>query len=121
MDEKFATPAYLIGSMKTGPGELRLEDGFIGFTSRDGGLVFRAPTQDVQVSFPKWMILPPLFPLPGIGIELVVDHNPYRLSFMGVRYTTGVDFDSGDVSLGPGQQNWSFTWPDVAAGRATTK
>lgn len=87
MDDKFATPAYqiklafLIGK----PGELRLEDGFITFTSGDR-LVFRASLPEVRTSFPKVTFFA-LIPFFDAGIKLTVGGSTYRLSFVPYEYS----------------------------------
>ena len=90
MDDKLATPAHQVNSFnmahRTVSGELRLEEGFIAFTSEDGRLVFRAPLQEVRASFPKAIFLVPPIPYFGIGIKLTIHGNSYLLSFVPVTH-----------------------------------
>jgi hypothetical protein len=85
MADELATPAsqirFGILLMTTKRGALRLEDGFIAFTSWDGGLVFRALLQEVRASFPKVTFVVP-FLFCGTAIKLAVGGNTYRLSFL---------------------------------------
>jgi hypothetical protein len=107
MDDKLATPAsqlkfrILLGK----PGELRLEDGFIAFTSGDGDLVFRAPLQEARASFPKATIAVWL-PIPGIGINLAVGGNTYR--FMLLQHEVG-------------HGGFEFSWQDLKQARAAVR
>ena len=108
MDDKLATPAYqiklafLIGK----PGELRLEDGFIAFTSGDR-LVFRASLPEVRTSFPKVTFFA-FIPFFDAGIKLTVGGNTYRLSFVPYEYSRW------------GSQ-WWFSGEDVKQGRAAVR
>jgi hypothetical protein len=118
MDDNFATIAsqikfrILVGK----PGELRLEDGFIAFTSSDGSLVFRAPLQDVRTSFPKVTFFGP-FPLFGTGINLAVGGNTYRLFFVPFEYQRWGSVP-GSGAIGP---TWSFSWRGLKQGRAAVR
>lgn len=100
------------------PGELRLEDGFIAFTSGDGDLVFRAPLQEARASFPKVTFFGPI-PLFGTGINLALGGNTYRFSLLPYEY--------GPLSSIPGHHEatgglaWSFTWADLKQGRAAVR
>ena len=108
MDDKLATLAYqiklafLIGK----PGELRLEDGFIAFTS-GGRLVFRASLPEVRTSFPKVTFFA-FIPFFEAGIKLTVRGNTYRLSFVPYEYSRW------------GSQ-WWFSGEDVKQGRAAVR
>ena len=98
--------------MKSEPGELRLEDGLITFTSKDRGLVFRAPLEKVRASFPKLYF--------GIGAKLAVHGKTYRLSFAPVQYhgwTASSDLKGG-TSYGP---TWSIAREDVGPARAAVQ
>jgi hypothetical protein len=107
MDDKLATLAsqlkfrILLGK----PGELRLEDGFIAFTSGDGDLVFRAPLQEARASFPKATVFVwcPIF---GIGINLAVGGNTYRFCLL-------------PYEAGPGGSE--FSWQELKQGRAAVR
>jgi hypothetical protein len=107
MDDKLATPAsqikfrILLGK----PGELRLEDGFIAFTSGHGDLVFRAPLQEARASFPKATLFV-FIPLFGIGINLAVGGNTYRFLLLPYEYAVG---------------HWEFSWQDLKQGRAAVR
>jgi len=107
MDDKLVTPAsqlkfrILLGK----PGELRLEDGFIAFTSGNGDLVFRAPLQEARASFPK-VTLFVFLPLFGIGINLAVGGNTYRFLLLPYDYAWG---------------HWEFSWQELKQGRAAVR
>ena len=119
MDDELATRAtqvrfrVLLGK----PGELRLEDGFIAFTSGDGSLVFRAPLQQVGASFPKVTFFGP-FPLFGTGINLAVGGTIYRLFFVPFEYQRWGRPTGSATGTGP---TWSFTWKEVKQGRAVVR
>lgn len=119
MDEKLATPASQMKFriLLARRGELRLEDGFIAFTSGDGDLVFRAPLQEARASFPKVTFFGP-FPLFGTGINLAVGGNTYRFSFLPYEYERWGSVPGGQGGIGP---TWSFSWKDVRQGRAAVR
>jgi hypothetical protein len=85
MGDALATPACLIGRLgpwgKFEPGELRLEDGRITFTSQERGLVFQAPVQEVRASFPKMYF--------GVTAKLAVGGKTYRLWFVPMESMAG--------------------------------
>lgn len=102
-------------------GRLRLEKGFIDFTSGDGRPVFSAPLQEVRASFPRVTFFGP-FPLFGTGINLAVGGRTYRLLLIPVEYEPGekgIGRIFGDpASSGP---SLSFNWKDVKQGRAAVR
>jgi hypothetical protein len=85
MGDALATPACLIGRLgpwgKFEPGELRLEDGRIAFTSQERGLVFQATVQEVRASFPKLYF--------GVAAKLAVGGKTYRLWFVPMKSMAG--------------------------------
>jgi hypothetical protein len=117
MDDKLATPASQLKFriLFSRPGELRLEDGFIAFTSGGGDLVFRAPLQEARASFPK---VTSFFGIPtfGTGINLAAGGNTYRFSFLPYKYGWGSVPGGGGIGLG-----WSFSGQDVKQGRAAVR
>lgn len=107
MDDKLVTPATQIkfGIFFAKPGELRLEEGIIAFTSGGGRLVFRAQLQEVRASFPKVFFFG-LFPIFDTGINLALGGRTYRLSCIPVKYGFG---------------SWQFSWDDVKQGKAAVR
>ena len=107
--------------MDSEPGELRLKDGLIAFTS-SRGLLFRAPLDEVRASFPKVILPVPYF---GIGVKLTVNSKTYRLSFMrnfvqsqylGWKADSYVS-ESG-ISIGP---TWRITRKDAEPAKTAVR
>lgn len=97
MNDELATSACLIGRLgpwgKFEPGELRLEGGLVAFTSKDRGLVFQAPVQEIRASFPKLYL--------GAGAKLAVGGKTYRLWFVPLQSMAGER--ASDFGEGSGQ------------------
>lgn len=105
---------YRILWIKSEPGELRLEDGLVAFTSEYRDLVFRAPLEEVKASFPRV-----IFPIPyfGVGVKLAVHGENYRLSFVRVQYV-GWTSSPGSGGFGP---TWSISVKDFKPARAAVR
>jgi hypothetical protein len=59
------------------PGELRLSDGMVTFTSKHLGQLFQAPAGQVRAQYP--------WPYFGAGLTVIVDGNRYRIWFIPFR------------------------------------
>jgi hypothetical protein len=118
MGAALATPACLMGRLgpwgKFEPGELRLEDGRIAFTSQERGLVFQAPAQEVRASFPKMYF--------GVAAKLAVRGKAYRLWFVPMESMAGErerEFGEGrDRTVVAGN---AFALSDVGPARAAVR
>jgi hypothetical protein len=108
---------YRLLWIKPEPGELRLEDGLVTFTSEDRE-VFCAPLMDVRASFP--MVI---FPIPsfGVGVKLTVHGETYRLAFVWWQYMgwgATPNYGGGGTILG---STWSIVSKDFKPARASVR
>ncbi len=80
MNEQLATPAcrFPVGRWaQYDPGELRLSDGMVTFTSKHLGQLVQAPVTQVGARYP--------WPYFGAGLTLMVNGKRYRIWFLPFR------------------------------------
>ena len=106
---ELATPAcrFPVGPRaQYDPGELRLSEGMLMFTSRHFGQLFHAPATQVEVRYP--------WPYFGTGLTLIVAGKRYRIWFIPF-YTSLTAIDGGV----PGHA-LTFNFRDVTPAKAAT-